>query len=220
MMNSLKHLIIITILSQFLCCCTVQPGLNDDPSLRVYTIYIINRDIHTGLIIPVNAVSRKNITALMFFENAAFIDFGWGEEVVYQTPNETFCMDVKAVTIPSSSVMCAERLVLNIAMLAGWSDYAVEFKLTEEEFGRICMFVDKSFTRDPDGRLVKTSVRSRGDVIYFKSVHTYCLFNTCNTWIAEALSQSVPGISPFMVITRRGLYDEIKDRGTVLKSWK
>lgn len=219
-MNSFKLFIVITIISQFLCCCTIQPGPVDDSSLRVYTIYIINRDIHTGLIIPVNAVSKKNISAIMFFENAAYIDFGWGEEVVYQTPNETLSMDAKAIFIPSSSVLCAEGLNLNLDMLVGWSDYAVEFKLTEEEFGRICMFVDKSFTRDTDGRLIKTSVRSGGDVIYFKSVHTYCLFNTCNTWIAEALSQAVPGISPFMVITKSGLYDEIKDKGTLLKRRK
>jgi len=198
----------------------MQPDITTDSAERIYIIYVINRDIHTGLIVPVNAISKSTITALKCFENASYIDFGWGEEVVYQTPNETFCMDVKAVTIPSSSVMCAEALNLNVDMLVGWSDYAVEFRLTEQEFTRLCLFIDKSFSRDPDNQLIRTSVRSAGDVIYFKSIHTYCLFNTCNTWIAEALSQALPGISPCMVITKNGLYDEIKDHGTVLKRRK
>lgn len=219
-MKGLKLFCIFTLLAHLLCCCTVQPALNGDTSLRTCIIYVVNRNIHTGLIIPVNETSKKSITALKFFENAAYVDFGWGEEVVYQTPNETLSMDLKAIFIPSSSVMCAEGLNLEIGLLVGWSDYAVEFRLTEEEFRSICIFIESSFIRGSDNRLVTTSVRSNGSVIYFKSTHTYCLFNTCNTWIAEALSRAVPGISPFVVITKSGLYDEIKDHGTVLKRRK
>lgn len=219
-MKCLRLFCIFTLLAQLLCCCTVQHGLDGDASLRTFIIYVVNRDIHTGLIIPANETSKKTITALKFFENAAYVDFGWGEEVVYQTPNETLSMDLKAIFIPSSSVMCAEGLTLMIDMLIGWSDYAVEFRLTDKEFTDLCLFIERSFMLDSDNQLIKTSVRSGGDVIYFKSVHTYCLFNTCNTWIAEALSRAVPGISHFMVITKSGLYDEIKEHGTVLKRRK
>lgn len=216
-MKSLRLLFILTCLAQLLCCCTMKSGLNDDSSPRIYTIYVINRNIHTGLIIPVNELSKSSITALKYFENASYIDFGWGEEVVYQAPVETVSMDLKAIMIPSSSVLCVRGLNLDIKYMVSWCDYAVEFRLTEDEFRKICRFVDNSFSRDQDNSLIQTSVRSGGDIIYFKSVHTYCLFNTCNTWIADALSQSVAGISPVMVITKYGLYDEIAEKGIILK---
>lgn len=216
-MKSHRLLFILTCLAQLLCCCTMKSGLDDDPSPRIYTIYLINRNIHTGLIIPVNELSKSSITALKYFENASYIDFGWGEEVVYQAPEETLSMDLKAIMIPSSSVMRLNGLDLDIKYLVGWCDYAVEFRLTEDEFRRICRFIDNSFTRGPDNGLIRASVHSGGNVIYFKSVHTYCLFNTCNTWIADALSQSVPGISSFMVITKYDLYDEIAEKGIILK---
>ena len=167
---------------------------------------------------PVNEISKSRITALKYFENASYIDFGWGEEVVYQTSHETFCMDLKAVTIPSSSVMRVEGVNISIDSLVAWSYYAVLFRLTEDEFSGLCHFIDASFTRGDDRGPVKTSERSGGDIIYFQSVHTYCLFNTCNTWVADALSQAVPGISPFLVITKNDLYDAVKGRGAVLKS--
>lgn len=216
-MKSLKLLFILTCFTQLLCCCTMQHDVNDDPSSRIYSVFVINRDIHTGLIVPVNEISRSSITAMKFFEDVLFIDFGWGEEVVYQAPVETLSMDLKAIMTPSSSVMRLKGLNLDIKYLVGWCDYAVEFRLTEDEFRKICRFVDNSFSRDQDNSLIQTSVRSGGDIIYFKSVHTYCLFNTCNTWIADALSQSVAGISPVMVITKYGLYDEIAEKGIILK---
>ncbi len=217
-MNNLKKLAITWMLPQLLCCCTIRPGLNYEEPSGIYTVYVMSRGIHTGLVIPVNPISRSRITALEFFEKAPYVDFGWGEEVVYQARNETFCMDLKAVAVPSGSVMCAEAVNSDIDFMVGRSDYAVEFRLNEDEFVKLCLSIDKSFTRDPDNRLIKTSVRSGGAVIYFRSVHTYCLFNTCNTWIAEELSHVVPGISSCMVITRGGLYDRIKERGKVLKS--
>ncbi len=216
-MKSLSVFAITIMLLHFLCCCTTHMDQAGDHALRNYDVYVINRGIHTGLVIPVNTISKRSIDAMGEFPDATFVDFGWGDEEVYQTPDETLCMDIRAVLIPSSSVMCARAIHTGIGIQVERSDFAVRFMLAEDEFTRLCMFINSSFTRDGENRLIKTSVRSGGNIIYFRSIHTYCLFNTCNTWIADALSLVVPGVSPFMVITRDNLYDEIRDRGELLK---
>lgn len=184
----------------------------------VYTVYLMNRGIHTGLIIPVNELSIKNVAALKYFEKAEYIDFGWGDEEVYQARVETFCMDLRAVIIPSSSVMRVEVFPGEPENLAAWSGYTVAFRLTGAEFLKLCSYIDSGFTRDGNGQLIRTSVKSGGDVVYFKSVHTYCGLNTCNTWDADALKSSGLDVSSFMVITEGGLYDEVKKAGIVIKA--
>jgi len=183
-----------------------------------FTIYLMNRGIHTGLIIPVNKITKSIIAAMVCFDKAEYVDFGWGDEVVYQTSNETCCMDLRAVAVPSPSVMRVEFFPDDPLNLLEWSDYTVAFRLAPTQFRNLCVYIDQGFTRDVNKQLIKTSMTSSGNVVFFKSVYTYCGLNTCNTWVADALESSGLDISSCMVITEKGLYNELKRTGIVLKA--
>lgn len=183
-----------------------------------YSVYLVNRGIHTGLIIPVNGVSVQKISAMKFFEKSEYIDFGWGEEYYYQHPGKgKFCLGVKAVAVPNSSVVRAEGFSAILEDVIEWSDYALRFDLTESEFINFCGYIDGSFRRDENNNLIETSRKRNGEVIFFKSVYYYHAFNTCNTWAARGLQYAGLDVSPFLVITAGDLFDEVKGSGVPLK---
>ncbi len=187
-------------------------------SEQQYSVYIMSSGIHTGLIIPVNTFSEEKITALKFFKDYKYIDFGWGDEDYYQKPGGgKFCLGVKAVALPTSSVMRVQGFNSKPEDVSRWTDYAVQFDLDTGSFLRLCGYIDKSFRRDEKGDLIETSKKRDGEVIFFKSLHYYHGFNTCNTWAASGLKSAGLDVSAFCVVTSEGLFNEIRDKGIVLK---
>jgi len=183
-----------------------------------YPVYIMSSGIHTGLIIPVNTFSVEKITAVNFFRDYKFIDFGWGDEDYYQKPGGgKFCLGVKAVALPSSSVMRVQGFSNAPDDVARWSDYAVQFALDTGSFIRLCEYIENSFRKDKRKALMETSRKRNGEIIFFKSVYYYHGFNTCNTWAARALNRAGLDISAFMVITADDLFGEVKEKGVILK---
>ncbi|HOP63851.1 MAG TPA: DUF2459 domain-containing protein [Spirochaetota bacterium] len=184
---------------------------------RPIPVYLVNRGIHTGLVIPVNTVSEEKIATIMFFKDQEYVDFGWGDEDYYQKPGAGLCLGIKAVLLPTSSVMRVEGFSGIFEDVIRRSDFALRFDITELQFIKLCEYIDKSFRRDVSSILVETKRKRHGGVIFFKSVYYYHLFNTCNTWAARGLEAAGLDVSPFMVITAGDLYDEIKGKGVVLK---
>lgn len=182
-----------------------------------YKVYIISKGIHTGLVIPVNDITLNRISSSEFFAQSEYIDFGWGEEYFYQHSGAGVCMGIRAVLLPNSSVMRVEGFSGILNELVGWSDYTVMFNFTQDEFSRLCGYIDESFTRDPEGKLIEVSRKSGGEILFFKSVYTYWGLRTCNTWAAQALKVAGLDVTPLFVITAGGLFNAVKDGGVILK---
>lgn len=183
-----------------------------------YPVYIISSGIHTGLIIPVNTFSEEKIIALKFLKGYKYIDFGWGDEDYYQKPGGgKFCLGVKAVALPTSSVMRVQGFNNSPEDVAPWSDFALRFDLNTDSFRRLCEYIDRSFRRDEKRGLIETLRKRNGEIIFFKSVYYYHLFNTCNTWAARGLNHSGLDISSFMIITAEDLYKVARSGGVILK---
>jgi uncharacterized protein (TIGR02117 family) len=187
---------------------------------KQYSVYVINNNLHTGIVIPVSSESSQIMSALKFFNNFQFVDIGWGEEKFYQEPDDNFCMGARAILLPNTSVLRVEGYSSFDGGVISWSDYSIKFNLTHDQYIKLLTFIEKSFTKGAGDELFITLKKHSGEVIFFKSVYRYHLFNTCNTWVAEALQSAGLKVSPFFIITDSQLYKEIKDRGTVLKSLK
>jgi len=204
--------------------CTAGEKLNRDGGDIIppgqYTVYIINSSIHTGIIIPVDKESSRAISALNYFKDFQFADIGWGEETAYQDLEDNYWHYVKAVIISNPSVNSIEGYRSLGDGFYSWSDFTVMLSLSSVQYSRLISFIGNSFTKDRGNEVIITSKRHLGQMIFFKSVYRYHMFNTCNTWVARALQSSGLDVSPFFVITANQLYNEIKNRGTVLKALK
>ncbi len=184
-----------------------------------YSIYIINYSFHTGIVIPVNSESIVAVTALVYFKQFSFTDIGWGEEKFYQNPDDNYCMGARAILLPNRSVLRVEGYNSSDNFIL-WSNYVVMLNLTKEQYFKLLAFINQSFAKQSSNDLIIASEKHSGDVIFFNSIYRYHLFNTCNTWIAEALKVSGLDVSPFFTITAGQLYNEIKNKGRVVKPLK
>lgn len=182
-----------------------------------YTVYIVNNNLHTGIVIPVNSESIRYIPALEYFKNRNFADIGWGEEKFYQNPKSGFCMGAKAILLPNRSVIRIEGYNSFDSFFINWSDFTIRLSLTDNQFRELAAFIQRSFGDKMEGELIITSQKHSGEIIFFRSLHSYHLFNTCNTWVAKALQSAGIELSSMFIITKGQLYDQLKDRGTVLK---
>ncbi len=204
--------------------CTAAENLNSgaliENSSDTYTVYIVNNNLHTGIVLPVEKKSLEKITALKYFDRFSFADIGWGEEKFYQDPDDNFCMGARAVLLPNTSVIRIEGYSSFLNYSIEWSDYTVMLSLSDDQYIRLLNFIEKSFRKDNGNELLITSQKHKGAVIFFKSLYRYHLFNTCNTWIAEALKASGFDVSPSFIITAGQLYNEIKGHGKILKQLK
>lgn len=189
-----------------------------DLQTEIRIVYIVNNNLHTGIVIPINDESTRSVIALRYFKNYSFSDIGWGEEKFYQDPKDNICMGARAIFLPNTSVIRIEGYTAATENFILWSDYTVRLALSTEQYIKLTGFINKSFKMEPADEPVITSKKNSGEIIFFKSVYRYHLFNTCNTWVAKALKYSGLDVSPFFIITAGQLYNEIKDLGTVIKA--
>ena len=169
---------------------------NTVTSPEQYTVYVVNNNMHTGLVIPVYTESNNHITAINYLH------------------------DARAILKRNTSVIRIEGYTSFEDIFIGFSDFTIQFNLTTEQFTKLMEFIENSFRKDVDSNLIITSKSSSGDIIFFKSVPAYHLFHTCNKWIIESLEYAGLEVSPFFIITRKQLYDRIKNHGIVLKHLK
>jgi hypothetical protein len=100
-----------------------------------------------------------------------------------------------------------------------WSDFCIKINVTEDQYSELLKYINESFMVE-DNKYVIASSFSSGDIVFYKSVHMYHLFNTCNTWVAEALETAGCDISKEGIITAEDLFIEVKSIGEVLKAGK
>ena len=151
------------------------------------------------------------------FINYKYIDIGWGDEDFYQNPDPDYLLGAKAILVPTNSVIRIEGSDLTINKIVEWGDFSIRFDLTGEQFKNLCEFINDSFSKDNDKNLIISSQKNNNRIIFYKSRLKYHLFNTCNTWIAEAFENCGFEISSSSVITAENLFEEISKHGTVLK---
>lgn len=186
-------------------------------SLSTHEIYLINQSWHTGILIPINKTTKELFPVLKLFEDKNYVDIGWGDEEFYQHPDFDLYLAAKAILYPTRSVLRIEGHISSIESIINWSEYAIKFKLNNEGLRAIADFINKTFQYDSNGNFIITSHRAEGSIIFFQSKFMYHLFNTCNTWAAEALGAAGFKIDSIGIITAEQLFSTVKKFGEVLK---
>jgi hypothetical protein len=193
-----------------------RPGAQHERE-RTRTVYVIQTYYHTGFIIELDRETRSLLEFTKRFDRFRYIDIGWGEAVFYQDPAFTLCKGARAILLPSKSVVRVEGFNQDIRDVIAMSDRAMKFSMTRGQFARLCSFINGSIRRDRERGLIVASVHENGEIIFYKSPRTYCLFNTCNTWIANGLRYAGLDISPAFVVTAKSLFWKLDGEGDVLK---
>jgi len=183
-----------------------------------YSVYLVKNHWHTGIILSIDSISMNSIPALQDFRDFSYVDIGWGDEDFYQHPDFDLWLAAKALLFPTESVVRVEGVDSDLKKYLQSGDYAIKIDLDEKSHLLLNEFINSSFQLNKDLKNILTSTNFRGKIKFYKSQLKYHLFNTCNTWIAEALRYSGLMITNTNVITAHNLYIKVKKFGEVIKT--
>lgn len=189
---------------------SLYPPALDEP---VRTVYLITSGgLHTGI-----AVARADIPDDLWpskhdYPQARYLEIGWGDHDGYRkdlTPWIVF----KALFWPTRSVLQLDGFTNSVA--ANFDDprsTIIEIKLSERGFRRLCAHISKTHALDKAGQPVRL-----GDD-WYGARGKYCVFNTCNTWVARGLRAAGCPVTPVYCLTRGPLLYQVRKFGEVLRT--
>ena len=74
-------------------------------------VYVVNHGWHTGFVVPTSFIHKAVPELKHRFENAPYIEFGWGDNEFYQAEEITSGVTLKAIFLPTDSVVHAVAAV-------------------------------------------------------------------------------------------------------------
>ena len=177
-------------------------------------IWIFDHGYHAGLVLERSTLEEFGgdhaHAWLAQFPEADWFEFGWGDQGFYfEVPtlaDVTFAIGAKALLWPTDSVM-------HVAVGRGspWSRFVhsegIEIPVTDDALRELLVFVETSVS----------STEQLGDGLYGKSAFykahgAYHLFQTCNSWVSQALRAAGVKSAPAPSVLSSGLLWDLKRR--------
>jgi len=163
-------------------------------------VYVVNHGWHTGFVVPASGIHQAMPELKQRFENAPYIEFGWGDIEFYQAEEITAGITLKAIFLPTDSVVHAVLVPLKVDRYFKNSEVE-KFCLEDSELESLIKFISSSFFRDESGSILKLNHGIYGDSQFYKAKGDFHIFNTCNKWTAKGLESAGMKISTTFKLT-------------------
>ena len=163
-------------------------------------VYLVNHGWHSGFVVPASEIQHVIPELKMRFGNAPYIEFGWGDNEFYQTKEITSGITLKAIFLPTDSVVHAVAVTRKADKYFKHSEVE-KFCLGDYEFKSLVEFISSSFYRDQSGNILKLNHGIYGDSQFYKAKGDFHIFNTCNKWTAKGLKSAGMDISTTFKLT-------------------
>ncbi len=150
-------------------------------------IFIVQQELHTGIVFRIADVNPEILPQVKYFDRFNWMDIGWGDYDFYQAPDNDPVLALRAIAIPTLSVLRVDAFRLHPD--AYYGNYRkLRFCLTRKEFDNLCMAIAATFLKDEEGN---TSVTQTGyGLKFYRATGKYHLMNTCNTWVARMFREA------------------------------
>jgi uncharacterized protein (TIGR02117 family) len=200
--------------------------LHTSPALQVQedisqsdfqSVYLIKQFWHTALVFTLDQIDTAIIPEAKYFSEYNFIDFGWGDEEFYQYPGFDSGLAFGALFYATPSTLRVEGLWYSKEDLFAFSEIVVKILVTDSQLKKLNEFISKAVYRDGNGNSVILSEQAGGKIRFFKSLQSYHLFRTCNTWVADALHYAGFEIETNIILAEQ-LFNEAAKIGIVIKA--
>lgn len=194
----------LLVLSFALLACTTTPYIV--PSHQAFvghgsnTLYVVSHGWHTGFVIPANAIQYRLPVLKQRFNDAAYIEFGWGDKGFYQAQHITARLTLQALFWPSESVIHAVAVPSDVKYYFSNSQVDTLY-VTDAELSQLISFIVASFALDNQANIIKLKKGIYGDSQFYQGVGSYYVMNTCNKWTAKGLKSMGMSIWPVFKLT-------------------
>lgn len=193
---------------------TPNYNLNDVSKNRV--IYLVSHKGHSGIVVKQSDIPKKLWFEKKDFPNYELIEVGWGDREYYMAKKATSGLGMKAIFLPTSSVL--HVVGANSPILEFFPDSKViEFMVTVEGIVNLCQFIDNSYMRDNHRNSFYLGIGKYGYSKFYLAKGTFSLFNTCNTWSGRALRSAGIPIRTFLLVSADNLQNEALKYGRVIQ---
>ena len=163
-------------------------------------VYVVNHLWHTGFVVHASEIQKEIPELKQRFGNAPYIEFGWGDKEFYQANEITPDITLKAIFLPTESVLHAVAVSSEADKYFKHSEVH-KFCLEDLELKSLVDFISNSFSRDESGSILKLNHGIYGDSQFYKAKGNFHIFNTCNKWTAKGLESTGMKISTTFKLT-------------------
>ena len=163
-------------------------------------VYVVNHGWHTGFVVHASEIQKEIPELKQRFGNAPYIEFGWGDKEFYQANEITPDITLKAIFLPTESVLHAAAVSSKADKYFKHSEVH-KFCLEDVELKSLVDFISNSFYRDESGSILKLNHGIYGDSQFYKAKGNFHIFNTCNKWTAKGLESTGMKISTTFKLT-------------------
>ena len=163
-------------------------------------VYVVNHGWHTGFVVHASEIQKEIPELKQRFGNAPYIEFGWGDKEFYQANEITPDITLKAIFLPTESVLHAVAVSSKADKHFKHSEVH-KFCLEDLELKSLVDFISNSFYRDESGSILKLNHGIYGDSQFYKAKGNFHIFNTCNKWTAKGLESTGMKISTTFKLT-------------------
>ncbi|WP_040395413.1 TIGR02117 family protein [Catenovulum agarivorans] len=211
MKKSPSHFLLVAVL--FLAGCAYKPDAVEHTqpysATGSHTIYLVNHGWHTGIVVPQQPFSQSVPQLVTRFNQADYLEFGWGDKGFYQADKITFGLAIKALLWPTDSVVHVVGLTEAVDVYFP-SSQIESLLLTDVELQSLVKFIAGSFAFDQAGLIQPTQLGIYGDSQFYQAIGNYHAFNTCNNWTAKALKSFGMDIFVSSKLTADSVMDYVK----------
>ena len=175
-------------------------------------IHLVNIGWHVGIIVPVDNVLKRNLPETFDLSDRKYIEIGWGDEIFYQTSNPSFSMAFDALLKSTSSVI--HLYGFNQTIRTTFKDAEIiELDIEEDNYIKLLYFIHKSFTLNADGsaQLKGPGLYGKENSFFYAANGQFHMFNTCNTWVADAIQAAGIEINSNNIMTSDSLMDAVRN---------
>ncbi|MDH5604256.1 MAG: DUF2459 domain-containing protein [Cyclobacteriaceae bacterium] len=153
-----------------------------------YSSFITTNGVHLEIVLPVESLSSSFKELLNIPPGTQFVSFGWGDKAFFiNTPSWS---DLSPV-IAFSALFLPSKSALHVTFYTSISNKWHEVDLCLQQLDSLNMYISGAFLKDSIGRFqqIPNAAYSYNDRFY-DSTGYYTLFNTCNSWVNNALKHA------------------------------
>jgi uncharacterized protein (TIGR02117 family) len=158
-----------------------------------HRIRVVSNGWHSGIVLARADVPESVIPEIADFPHARFFEFGWGDAEFYPAREAGAWLALRAA-FPGPAVMHVSGLPDHPARI--WPNVTIlSFAVNAEALRRLLDFLRNSFDRAGAGRAVVSARGIYPFSLFYPATGRFHLFNTCNSWTAQALTAMGLGAS-------------------------
>ncbi|MCU0781596.1 MAG: DUF2459 domain-containing protein [Akkermansiaceae bacterium] len=141
---------------------------------------------HTGVVVEAAGLNRRLPELAQRFPRARHYEIGWGDAGFYQSAEVDSGLALRAMFHSRASVVHVVGFGDDLAAHLGRVEVR-ELAANRENHRRFLDYLESSFARGADGRVVAGASGLFGDSQFYEGAGRYHVCHTCNSWTAGAL---------------------------------